>query len=383
MIAVYARVRERALATDPELSRLHNATRSTLACLLTTALGIVWLIEHHAAVTHVALASLFAMIAPLFLRERDLSNWLVSLGLTYLCTCACFVIAATVTPHPFARDAFLLMLVFTGMLCHTLGTRATGCALLALVAFYLGFYLHPSHHQLAQMLTVSGLAPLVVTLVGRVLLPVKGAPMPWSSFAQAVSRIRRALSKNGGALATEVAQQCRARLLTELGNLARHRHHLAWRPASLACLAALLAMLIGQALSSERAMWAVISTFVVFLGTNSRESTLSRIAKRLAGTLAGAATSVLLVTTFNDEIWALALFMALSVFGWAYFIRHAYARGVFFITVLVGLIYGQLGFAIIPLAQLRIEEVITGCLIACALALLLMPSAARTTAMRA
>lgn len=90
------------------------------------------------------------------------------------------------------------------------------------------------------------------------------------------------------------------------------------------------------------------------------------------------AASVLLVTIFGNEVWILAAFMSASVFGWAYFILHGYARGVFFITVLVGLVYGQPGFAIIPLAQLRIEEVITGCLIACAVALLLMPSAARS-----
>jgi len=66
--------------------------------------------------------------------------------------------------------------------------------------------------------------------------------------------------------------------------------------------------------------------------------------------------------------------LTLSVFGWAYYILHAYARGVFFITMLVGLAYGQLGFAIVPLAKLRIEEVFVGCLVSLAAAVLLMPS---------
>lgn len=68
--------------------------------------------------------------------------------------------------------------------------------------------------------------------------------------------------------------------------------------------------------------------------------------------------------------------MALSVFGWAYYILHAYARGVFFITVLIGLVYGQLGFAIVPLSALRIEEVVAGCAISVVVAVLMMPSAA-------
>jgi uncharacterized membrane protein YccC len=72
--------------------------------------------------------------------------------------------------------------------------------------------------------------------------------------------------------------------------------------------------------------------------------------------------------------------MTLSVFGWAYYILHAYARGVFFITVLVGLVYAQLGFAIVPLVELRVEEVIAGCFISVVVAMLMMPAAQRVGA---
>ncbi|WP_459624272.1 FUSC family protein, partial [Burkholderia sp. 3C] len=140
--------------------------------------------------------------------------------------------------------------------------------------------------------------------------------------------------------------------------------------------AALLAMLAGGALSEDRAMWAVISTFVVFLGTTSHQGTRARVVQRVIGTLAGAAASVLLVTVFAHQTGVLVAAMIASVFGWAYYILHAYARGVFFITLLVGLLYGTLGFAIVPLAAMRIEEVLAGCLISLALALLLMPSEA-------
>jgi len=66
----------------------------------------------------------------------------------------------------------------------------------------------------------------------------------------------------------------------------------------------------------------------------------------------------------------------LCVFGWAYYILNAYAPGVFFITVLVGLVYGQLGFAMGPLVELRIEEVMVGCVVSFAVAILMMPLAA-------
>ncbi|MBN3853339.1 FUSC family protein [Paraburkholderia sp. Ac-20340] len=353
MIAVYARVREWARTSDPEFSRLHMATRSTLACLLTATLCMTWLMARDSAITLAALATLFAMIAPLFLRERRMSDWLVSLALLFVCTCACFTLSALSASHPFLSGALLLSMVFLGMLCHALGPRATGCALLALVAFYLGLYLHPAPHALDAMLALSLLALPVIVCVGRVLLPPKGAAQPLSAPVS-----------------------IRALLQTDLAMLARHRHHLAWRPAALATIAALLALLAGDEMSTERSMWAVISTFVVFLGTHSREGTLARVGKRLVGTMLGAAASVLLVSLFKGTPGMLVALMVLSVFGWAYFILHAYARGVFFITLLVGLVYGELGFAIVALAVLRIEEVVLGCLIAVALAAVLMPSSA-------
>lgn len=365
MIAAYGRVRERMRASDPEFTRFHGATRSTLACVLTAALCISWLVERHMPITLAALATLFAMIAPLFLRDRNRADWLVSLGLLYFCTCASFTLPALAASHPFVRGALLLSIVFMGMLCHALGPRAAGCALLALVAFYLGLYLHPSPHMLHAMLALSTLAPLVVAWVARVLPPPGDA---------AQARLAPALASRRRSRLAHALNRCKTRLQRDLDTLARHRHHLAWRPAVLATIAALLALLAGDEMSSERSMWAVISTFVVFLGTHSREGTVARVGKRLVGTLAGAAASVLLVALFKGEPWVLVGLMALCVFGWAYFILHAYTRGVFFITLLVGLVYGQLGFAIVALAVLRVEEVVLGCLIAFALSVSLMPS---------
>lgn len=290
MIAAYGRVRERMRASDPEFTRFHGATRSTLACVLTAALCISWLVERHMPITLAALATLFAMIAPLFLRDRNRADWLVSLGLLYFCTCASFTLPALAASHPFVRGALLLSIVFMGMLCHALGPRAAGCALLALVAFYLGLYLHPSPHMLHAMLALSTLAPLVVAWVARVLPPPGDA---------AQARLAPALASRRRSRLAHALNRCKTRLQRDLDTLARHRHHLAWRPAVLATIAALLALLAGDEMSSERSMWAVISTFVVFLGTHSREGTVARVGKRLVGTLAGAAASVLLVALFK------------------------------------------------------------------------------------
>ncbi|HEF5869507.1 TPA: FUSC family protein [Burkholderia cenocepacia] len=151
---------------------------------------------------------------------------------------------------------------------------------------------------------------------------------------------------------------------------------LAWLPAIRAAAAACAAMSIGETLSSERWMWAVLSTFVVFFGTYSCADTIYRGAQRVAGTLAGALASVLVVGAVHHANALAAVVMGVCVFAWAYHILHAYGRGVFFLTVLIGLVYAQLGFEIGALAELRIGEVLIGCAVSLAAAMLVMPLAA-------
>ncbi|WP_070106370.1 FUSC family protein [Burkholderia plantarii] len=381
MIAACSRAFSRVHTHDPAFARLRVALRSTLASLLTAGLGILEALQHHDSPTVAIPGALFAMIAPLFLREARWSGWLVSLVMLGACAGAAFAAAAEVATQPALRGAGSLLAVFIGVLCQSLGARAVGAAMLTLVCFYLGLYLHPAGERLADMLTVMAMAPFVVAFVGRVVIPMERvdppAPAPAPAFARTLPHGLAAASTWAAAALRYAADlivtgRPSERPLAEL--LAHRLHRLAWRPALAATLAALLAMLAGNAMSEERSMWAVISTFVVFLGTTSYQGTRERIMKRVAGTLTGAAASVLLITACGHQPWVLAAAIVVSVFGWAYYILHAYARGVFFITMLVGLLYGQLGFAIMPLARLRIEEVLAGCLISLAMALLLMPS---------
>ncbi|MFY4696807.1 FUSC family protein [Burkholderia glumae] len=378
MIAACSRAISRVRTHDPAFARLRVALRSTLASLLTAVIGILAGLPHHDAPTMAAPGALFAMIAPLFLREARCSSWFVSLAMLGACAGTAFAAAAAVAAQPALRGAGSLLAVFIGVLCQSLGARAVGAATLTLVCFYLGLYLHPAGQRRLDMLAVMAVAPVVVAFVGRVVIPAERAEAPPPAFARTLPHGVAAAKAWAAA-----ALRCAADLLLSgrpgdrplAERLAHRLHRLAWRPALAATLAALLAMLAGNAMSEERSMWAVISTFVVFLGTTSYQGTRERILKRLAGTLAGAAASVLLITACGHQPWLLAAAIIGSVFGWAYYILHAYARGVFFITMLVGLLYGQLGFAIVPLARLRIEEVLAGCLISLAMALLLMPSA--------
>ncbi|HZZ06210.1 FUSC family protein [Paraburkholderia sp.] len=449
--AAFSRVADRLLVTDPGLVRLHTALRVALACLLTGIASIAWTVFHHQPITLAAPGILFAMVAPLFVRDARRPAWFGTLFCLYLCACACFAAAGVLSRYPLAGDAGFLIVMFVGMLVQACGPRALGCAMLGVVCFYLGLYLHPSPFHLVQSLLLSVFGPLMVALVGRVIVPMRAA----ASFRLAIHTVTLRASRvlaapgavhlsalNEAALSLEEqlallnppdAETIRERIvevevaagqhafayspahsgtqasadvlrhaIARLKEIA-HRSHgrrasplladgadalsvaqrfadlrakLCWLPATRATTAAFLAMLIGHSLSPERWFWAVITTFVVFLGTRSRADTVYRGAQRLAGTLAGALVSVLLVAPLHDSPMLLVAAMVLCVFGWAYYILSAYAPGVFFITVLVGLVYGELGFAMGPLVELRIEEVLVGCLVSFAVAMLMMPLAA-------
>ena len=454
MIAVaFSRVAGRLLVADPGLVRLHTALRVALACLLSGIACVAWTAGHHQPITLAALGVLFSMIAPLFVRDARRSAWFVTLLYLYLCGCANFAAAAALSRYPLAGDAGFLPVMFAGMLCQACGPRALGCAMIGVVTFYLGLYLHPSAAQAAQAIALSVVGPVMVALVGRLIVPMRAERTLCLAVHTVTLRAERVLAAtrsvqtpsiataarvselNEAALALEehlallnppdaatlrerlvelevaagqntfgsaseavgadplrhaierLKQAARPRRVSQtlptasgkkstFGWIDEIRTKLAWLPAARATTAALLAMVIGHSLSPERWFWAVITTFVVFLGTRSRADTVYRGAQRLAGTLAGALASMLLATALHGQPLLIVVAMVMCVFGWAYYILNAYAPGVFFITVLVGLVYGQLGFAMGPLVELRIEEVMVGCIVSFAVAILMMPLAA-------
>ena len=447
-----SRLLSRLLGSDPGLLRLHTALRSAIACVLTGVVTIGWTVHTHQPPTLAAFALLFAMVAPLFLRDASPRGWFRTLAVIYGAGSASLIAASTLAAWPLVADAAFLAVLFAAMLVQACGPRALGGAMTAVVSFYLGLYLHPALAHVFAMLGLSTVALAGVAFTGRVLVPsrpevtLRRALTAVMQRATTVLADRRADEPNAmlhlsllneAALAVEEqlglldlpgAQRLRAclidvevaagqhavdvsrldrsdvRLRVALRRLSRAgrdavastaraassgvkpaavkrstgaalawRDALSWLPACRATTAALIAMLIGHSVSPERWFWAVITTFVVFLGTRSRGDTIRKTGERVLGTLAGVAVSAALVGAFHGTPWLLVAAMAACVFGWAYFILTLYGQGVFFITVLVGLIYGELGFAIGPLIEMRVEEVFVGCFVSIAVAVSMMP----------
>ncbi|MEA3092068.1 MAG: hypothetical protein QOJ04_3410 [Caballeronia sp.] len=442
-----SRLLARLLGSDPGLLRFHTALRSSIACVLTGVMTIGWMVHTHQPPTLAAFALLFAMVAPLFLRDATPRGWFVSLAAIYGAGAASLIGASMLAAWPLVADAAFLAVLFAAMLVQACGPRALGGAMTAVVSFYLGFYLHPAFAHVFTMLGLSTIALACVAFTGRVLVPTRpevtlrralSAVMQRATTvladrrADAPDAMRHLSLLNEAALAVEEqlglldlpgVQRLRACLIdvevaagqhavdssrldrsdvclrVALRRLSRASHDavastaraapagvkrpagaalvwrdaLSWLPACRATTAALIAMLIGHSVSPERWFWAVITTFVVFLGTRSRGDTIRKTGERVLGTLAGVAVSAALVGTFHGAPWLLVATMAACVFGWAYFILTLYGQGVFFITVLVGLVYGELGFAIGPLIEMRVEEVFVGCVVSIAVAVSMMP----------
>ena len=442
-----SRLLTRLLGSDPGLLRFHTALRSAIACVLTGVITIGWTVHSHRLPTLAAFALLFAMVAPLFLRDATPRGWFRSLAVIYGAGSASLIAASALAAWPLVADAAFLAVLFAAMLVQACGPRALGGAMTAVVSFYLGLYLHPTLAHVIAMLGLSTIALACVAFTGRVLVPTRPEATLRRALTAVTQRATTVLADrraddpgamrhlsllNEAALAVEEqlglldltgAQRLRAclidvevaaaqhavdaswldrsdvRLRVALRRLSRAgrdavtstaraaktdvkraagaalvwRDALSWLPACRATTAALIAMLIGHSVSPERWFWAVITTFVVFLGTRSRGDTIRKTGERVLGTLAGVAVSAALVGAFHGTPWLLVAAMAACVFGWAYFILTAYGQGVFFITVLVGLIYGELGFAIGPLIEMRVEEVFVGCIVSIAVAVLMMP----------
>lgn len=135
---------------------------------------------------------------------------------------------------------------------------------------------------------------------------------------------------------------------------------LAWRPALRASCAAVMAAAVGYPLSPEHWYWAIISVFVISLGTTSVGDTLQKGTLRIVGTACGALAG-LCVAAFVPAHPALVLVgMTICLVGWSYHVLYNYAVGIFFLTLLIGLVYGVLGDDLPAIVGLRLIETAIG-----------------------
>ncbi len=132
------------------------------------------------------------------------------------------------------------------------------------------------------------------------------------------------------------------------------------RPAIQAALATALAILGGTLVSANRWYWAVFSAFVLFQGTRSRGELLAKAVQMMLGTLAGVVVGVLLATLLAGHVVLTMAAIVGGVFLAILASAAAYGAMVFWITVILGLLFGMLGYFPPQLLLLRLQETAVG-----------------------
>ncbi|MDR7300115.1 FUSC family protein [Haloactinomyces albus] len=135
-----------------------------------------------------------------------------------------------------------------------------------------------------------------------------------------------------------------------------------------------MAVFLGQLISPNRWYWAVITAFVVFVSANSRGELLVRAWQRTAGTLLGVVAGILVASQVTGNIAAEIALVLFCVFAAFYFLGYSYAVLTFFITTMLGIIYGILGIFDVSVLETRLVETAAGAAAGVLAAMLILPT---------
>ncbi len=154
------------------------------------------------------------------------------------------------------------------------------------------------------------------------------------------------------------------------------------RKAIQVAVANVFAIAGGELLSSKRWYWAAITAFIVFNGTTSRGDVFVKGWQRVAGTFFGVGAGILIATLVSGNQVVSFILIFISIFLGFYFRSVSYAMMIFFITILLALLYGLLGFFSIDLLSLRLEETVIGAVSGIIVAVFLFPAKTRRIALQ-
>ncbi|WET76407.1 FUSC family protein [Amycolatopsis sp. QT-25] len=121
-----------------------------------------------------------------------------------------------------------------------------------------------------------------------------------------------------------------------------------------------LAVLGGELVSSQRWYWAVLTVFVVFIGSSTAGATFVKGVRRLGGTLIGIVGGLVLTLLVSGSVPATLALILVCVFGMVYMARVSQVIMAFFVTSMLGLLYSLLGTFSIEVLWIRVAETAVG-----------------------
>ncbi len=121
-----------------------------------------------------------------------------------------------------------------------------------------------------------------------------------------------------------------------------------------------LAVIGGELVSHQRWYWAVLTVFVVFIGTSTAGATFVKGVRRIGGTLIGILGGMLLAALVAGSVPATLALILVCVFGMVYMARVSQVVMAFFITCMLGLLYSLLGTFSLEVLWIRVAETAVG-----------------------
>ena len=125
-------------------------------------------------------------------------------------------------------------------------------------------------------------------------------------------------------------------------------------------VAAAIAIVVGDLVSSQRLYWAVLATFLAFMATTNSGEQVRKALFRVAGTAIGIVIGDVAVHLTGGHIWSSLLIVLVALFFGIYLIRVNYTFMAIGITVTLSQLYAQLGEFSWNLLVLRLVETAIG-----------------------
>ncbi|MDB1089296.1 FUSC family protein [Streptomyces sp. ACA25] len=316
-------------APDPGLLRLRTALRGLLGTGLAVTAALLAGLELVPALTGgvAALLALYTVTDPTVRRQAVTTVWLPVAGLPVL------ALATVLHETPGLRNAVLLAIVFLGAYARRWGTRGNALGIFAFMMFFLMQFLQAGPAELPGILLAVLLALGCASLVRFGVWCIERRSPPAGPVGPAggpARGLRRATTRQ----AVQVTAACG------------------------------LALAVGEQVSPERWYWAVGTAWWIFVNTASRGETLVRGFRRVVGTVTGLAAGVFVALPLDGAPVPTAALLAVCVFGIFHTAPVSYSWMMFFVTVMVGLLYGLLGVLHPGLLGLRLQETAVGALAA-------------------
>jgi uncharacterized membrane protein YccC len=132
------------------------------------------------------------------------------------------------------------------------------------------------------------------------------------------------------------------------------------RPSIQTAIAAALAIISGELVSPSRWYWAAFAAYVMFQGTRSRGESIAKGVQFMIGTVAGVVIGALAATLLSGHTLLTVVAIIIAVFLAFQANLAAYGVMIFWITIILGLLFGMLGYFAPEFLLLRLQETAAG-----------------------